>query len=99
MQPFERYFRDKMKDHRFKTYYEAECHVCANTMEIFARAAHEEISIAALAEQANTTPEALVALRDADHCDPRLVSRLCHQLGLQPPKNCPRLTADRQLAE
>ena len=99
MQPFERYFRDKMKDSRFKTYYEAECHVCTNTMGIFARATHEEISIAALAKQANTTPEALVALRDADHCDPRLVIRLCGQLGLQAPENCPRLTADRQQAE
>ena len=99
MQPFERYFDNKMKDNGFKAYYEAQCHVCANTMWIFEKAAHEEISMTALAKQAGTTPEALAALRDADHCDPRLVIRLCRQLGLQEPANCPRLAADAQQAK
>ena len=59
-----------MKDAGFKTLYEAECNVCANTMGIFEKADLENMSMASLARDVNATPEELEALRDADRCDP-----------------------------
>lgn len=91
MQPFDRYFQEKMQNTEFRAFYEAECHVCANTVEIFAKAEAEGISLTALAEMVDTTEASLAGLRDADHCAPRLVIRLCRHLGLQEPQNCARL--------
>ena len=90
MQPFDRYFRDKMKDSAFKALYEAECHVCATTMEIVAKAEIETISLTDLARDVNADPQELEMLRDADHCNPDLVVRLCRRLGLREPASCPR---------
>ena len=92
MQPFDRYFQEKMQNPEFRAFYEAECHVCANTVGIFAKAEVDGISLTVLAEMVDTTAASLAALRDAEHCDPRLVIRLCRQLGLQAPQACPRLT-------
>lgn len=91
MQPFDRYFREKMKDGAFRALYDAECNVCANTMRIFEKAELDNISLDRLAGEVNAAPEDLEALRDADHCDPHLVIRLCRRLGLAVPEHCPRL--------
>jgi hypothetical protein len=91
MQSFDRYFKKKMENSGFKTLYEAECNVCANTMEIFQKAEIEHISMNCLASEVDTDPEKIDALRDADHCDPYLVIRLCRHLGLREPENCPKL--------
>ena len=80
MQPFDCYFKSKMKDAEFKSLYEAECNVCAKTMEIFGKVDCENISMSGLARDVNPDPAALEALRDADHCDPHLVIRLCRRL-------------------
>lgn len=90
MQPFDRYFREKMKDSAFKALYEAECHVCATTMEIFAKVEMENISLTNLAREVNADPHEMEMLRDADHCNPHLVVRLCRRLGLRVPEACPR---------
>ena len=91
MQSFENYFEEKMKNTEFKAFYETECHVCANTMGIFEKADRESISTHCLARAAGADPARLIALRDAEHCDPGLVIRLCHHLGLQAPRDCPKL--------
>lgn len=92
MQPFDRYFQKKMQNAEFRAFYETECHVCANTVGIFAKAEADGISLTTLAEMVDTTAASLAGLRDADHCDPQLVIRLCRQLGMQEPQVCPRLT-------
>ena len=91
MQPFDRYFQDKMKDADFKALYEDRCSVCAKTMAIFEKMEASNISLPALSESIDADPEQLYQLRDADHCNPGLVVRLCRQLGLQEPTSCPKL--------
>jgi hypothetical protein len=59
-------------------------------MAIFEKVDCEHISMAALARDVKTEVAALEALRDADHCDPGLVIRLCRHLGLPEPDVCPR---------
>ena len=95
MQPFDRYFRDKMKDSAFKALYEAECHVCATTMEIIAKAETENISLTDLARDVSADPQELEMLRDADHCNPHLVVLLCRRLGLREPASCPRRSKEQ----
>ena len=91
MQPFDRYFRDKMKDADFKALYDDQCCVCANTVAIFEKMEAEKISMSALAEDVESDPEQLHRLRDADHCNPHLVIRLCRRLGLHVPESCSKL--------
>ena len=91
MQPFDHYFKDKMKDADFKALYEDRCCVCANTVAIFEKTEAENISMSTLAEDVDTAPEQLHQLRDADHCNPHLVVLLCRRLGLQVPESCSKL--------
>lgn len=91
MKQFSRYFRNKMKDTDFKTLYEMECNVCAQTMRIFEKADLEKISISSLASAIEADAADLEALRDADKCDLNMVLRLCRHLGLPTPNNCPKL--------
>lgn len=90
MKRFDRYFQRKMKDPVFKALYEEECHVCAKTMQIFAKTQQENIALVHLADLMGVTVDRLEALRDADECDPELVVRLCRHLGLAVPESCPR---------
>lgn len=90
MQHFEHYFQSKMEDPAFRALYEKECHVCAKTMQIFAKTQQEKIALTHLAEVMGVTVERLEALRDADDCDPELVVRLCRHLELAIPESCPR---------
>lgn len=92
MQSFDRYFRSKMQDRRFCALYEAECHVCANTVRIFERVERDGLSLSALARIAAVDTQALTALRDAERCDPHVVMRLCRHLRLPVPRHCPKLT-------
>lgn len=91
MQRFDRYVEGKMKDTAFKALYERECHVCAKTVQIFAKTEQDGISLTRLAEAAGVDMAALEALRDADCCDPAVVIHLCRHLGLPAPDRCPRL--------
>ncbi|BBO72389.1 hypothetical protein DSCA_63190 [Desulfosarcina alkanivorans] len=91
MESFRDYFKNKMNDTGFRTVYDAECHVCANTMGIFEKADREKIPLARLAREVDAELPELEALRDADHCDPRLAVRLCRRLGIRQPDDCPRL--------
>jgi hypothetical protein len=91
MQRFDRYFQSKMKDPAFKALYEKECHVCAKTVQIFAKVEQDSIPLADLAEATGAAVDALKALKDADYCDPELVIRLCRHLALSSPEDCPRL--------
>ena len=91
MQRFERYFQSRMQDPAFKTLYARECHVCAKTVQIFAKLHQDNTPLTRLAEHVEAEVAALVSLRDGDCCDPKLVIRLCHHLGLPKPEHCPRL--------
>ena len=85
-----------MKDSGFHSLYETECHVCANTMEIFEKAQLNNLCIETLARDIGATTEELEALQDADHCDPHLVIHLSRRLGLQPPESCPKINRLRE---
>jgi hypothetical protein len=91
MRRFNHYLENKMKNPAFKALYKQECHVCAKTVQIFAKTEMEKVSLSQLAEDTGVDAGALKALRDADYCDPELVIHLCRHLGLPTPEACPRL--------
>lgn len=93
---FKPYFSDKIKDPSFRELFERECHVCRNTVIIFQTMSREEVSIEQMAVRLGIDPQPLWQLRDADYCDPELVVRLCRELGLPVPENCPRSTRRRE---
>jgi hypothetical protein len=82
---------NKFRDEAFRCLYGEECHVCENTMRIFATLDRDGTSIEVLARVTGSDPRAVRALADADHCDPHLVIRLCQHLNISVPWDCPRL--------
>ena len=92
MQTFRQFFREKREDPAFCALYEQECNVCARTVRIFEKIEKAGISIDRLAEDLDLDPNALIALKEADHCNPRMVITLCHHLSLDAPQSCPKLT-------
>ena len=90
MKKFQNYFHEKIRNASFREFYEKECHVCPNTLRIFEKIDREHLSIEEAASLLQTNPQSLQKLQDADYCDPELVVRLCRQLGLPLPQNCPR---------
>jgi hypothetical protein len=90
LKKFRLYFHDKMTDAPFREFYERECHVCPNTLRIFEKMDRDHLSIEEVASFLQTDPQCLQKLLDADYCDPDLVVRLCRQLELPVPCNCPR---------
>jgi len=90
LKKFRPYFREKMKDASFREFFEKECHVCSNTLMIFEKMDRANLSIEDVASVLRTDPQSLQELRDADYCDPELVIRLCRQLELPLPRDCPR---------
>ena len=90
MQNFKQYFKDKLKDPAFKELYDRECHVCRNTLRIFHKMDRENLSIEDIAAALGAEPRSLQLLHDADYCDPELVVRLCRELDLPLPQECPR---------
>ncbi len=90
MERFDHYFRSKMKDPAFRQRYKQECHVCANTVQIFAKIEHDGTSLTQLSAATGADEKKLKALRDADYCDPEMVIRLCRYLELPIPEQCPR---------
>jgi hypothetical protein len=90
MQLFKKYFNDKLKDPSFKELFAQECHVCRNTLRIFNKMSNEDVSIEEMAVLLQVDPQPLQQLLDADYCDPYLVVRLCLELDLPHPGECPR---------
>jgi hypothetical protein len=90
LKKFRPYFREKMRDASFRQFFERECHVCSYTLMIFEKMDREHLSIEDVASLLRTEPQSLQKLRDADYCDPELVVRLCRQLELPLPRDCPR---------
>jgi hypothetical protein len=83
-----------MNDASFREFFEKECHVCANTVSIFEKMDRDRLSIETVASLLQADPQSLQKLRDADYCDPELVVRLCRQLELPIPQDCPRKSND-----
>ena len=95
MKTFRSLFDEKLNDPAFKTTFERECHVCANTVRIFQTALENGVTHEQLAEKLNVRPDQIQDLADADHCDPPLVARLCKHLDLPAPQNCPRMAREK----
>jgi hypothetical protein len=91
MQTFKQLFREKTSHAAFKELYERECNVCAFTVRIFEKAETLRINTTQLAADLNVSAADLTSLKEADSCDPKLVIRLCHHLGLLEPQSCPKL--------
>jgi predicted DCC family thiol-disulfide oxidoreductase YuxK len=83
-----------MIDVSFREFFEKECHVCSNTVRIFEKMDRDRLSIEAVASLLQVDPQSLQKLMDADYCDPELVIRLCRQLDLPIPQDCPRKAYD-----
>jgi hypothetical protein len=79
-----------MTDASFRELFIRECHVCSNTLLIFEKMDRDHLSIEEVASLLGMDPQELQRLRDADYCDRELVIRLCKQLALPLPMNCPR---------
>ena len=88
---FKELLAEKLADQDFRRFYEQECHVCCTTIRIIEKLHAEGISAETIAAQLGCEAGKLRDLEDADACDPKLVQRLCHHLGLTPPAACPRL--------
>jgi hypothetical protein len=91
MQTFKQFFREKTSQAAFKDLYERECNVCAFTVRIFEKMEVLGIETSQLAADLNVSAAEMTSLKEADSCDPRLVIRLCHHLGLDGPQTCPKL--------
>jgi hypothetical protein len=88
-----------MKDAPFQEFFMKECHVCSNTLLIFKKMDRDHLSMEDMASLLGMDPQDLQKLRDADYCDPELVIRLCKQLELPLPRNCPRNADDASAAD
>jgi hypothetical protein len=84
-----------MSDASFQEFFEKECHICSNTVRIFEQMDRDRLSIETVASLLQADAQALQKLRAADYCDPELVVRLCRQLELPIPQDCPRKSTDR----
>jgi predicted DCC family thiol-disulfide oxidoreductase YuxK len=84
-----------MSDASFREFFEKECHVCSNTVRIFEKMDRDRLSIETVASILQVDPQSLQKLMDADYCDPELVIRLCRQLDLPIPQDCPRKASDQ----
>jgi hypothetical protein len=87
---FRLYFQNKMTDAPFRELFERECHVCSNTLRISEKMDRAHLSVEEIASLVKTEPLCIQKLLDADYCDPELVIRLCRQLELPLPRDCPR---------
>ena len=96
MQTFRALYKDFVEDPDFKDLYEKECHICSNTMGIFARLFEENITLEFVAEHLNLKIEDLRMLLFGDYCDPRMVIALCRYLDMHVPENCPRMKGREQ---
>jgi hypothetical protein len=95
MQPLEAYRRAKLSRRDFRQLYARECHVCRHTLDLFGRMQAMGLSPAQLASAAGEDPAAVIALLDAEYCDPELMVRLARHLGVAAPPDCPRRTHRR----
>ena len=90
MQPLDAYRRRKLAHTDFQRLYTRECHVCRHTVAIFDRMLADGQSPDQLAAVAGEDLPDVIALMDAEDCDPDLTIRLCRHLGLEAPSSCPR---------
>ena len=93
MQSFKTLRGDMLADPVFRKLFEKECHVCTNTMRIFARLDEQGATPAELARRLGVPTAVLDNLATAEYCDPYLVVRICRHLELPIPTSCPRMTA------
>ncbi len=91
MQTYRQLFREKTENEDFSILYEQECNVCAYTVRIFEKIESMGVVLEQLATDLNTSVDALIALKEADCCKPRLVIDLCRYLSLEKPPSCPKL--------
>lgn len=96
MQTFRQLFKRKTRDEAFKALYEHECNICPYTVRIFEKVETSGVDLAQLAAELDVTVQALIDLKEADCCKPRLVIDLCHHFGLTPPPTCPKLSPGEQ---
>jgi len=92
MQSFRAFFNELLEDSDFKNFYEKECHICSNTIRIFATLFEESMSLESLGRQLGLDVVGLRLLLDGDYCDPHVVAKVCRHLGLRVPDNCPRMS-------
>ena len=90
MQHFKHFLKDKLRDPSFRDLFDRECHVCRNTLRIFQKMSREKCSMEKMAATLDVDTQSLQLLRDADYCDPDIVVRLCRELDLPLPEECPR---------
>ena len=93
MQSFKALCRDMFADPAFRELFEKECHVCMNTMQIFARLEKQGLTPADLARDLGVSTAKVDNLASAEYCDPHLVVHICRHLDLPVPDNCPRMKA------
>lgn len=91
MRTFKDLCEEKLAETGFREFYEAECHICRQTISIVARLHRENRSIEQIANEIGAAADDIQRIVDADFCKPDLVVRLCRQLGLEEPERCPRL--------
>jgi len=80
-----------LNDPAFRELYTKECHVCTNTMRIFAHLEKQCTEPAELARILGVSAFAVENLAEAEYCDPHLVVRICRYLDLPIPENCARM--------
>lgn len=93
MQSFKTLCNEMLAEPAFRDLFEKECHICTNTMRIFARLDKQGLTPAELAMDLGVPALAVDNLATAEYCDPHLVVRICHHLDLPLPDECPRMSA------
>lgn len=86
----------RLREPGFKALYDRECHICANTMAVVSQCLEMGDGLTEVLADLEIPVASFEALRDGDHCDPRIVARLCDHLGMdgqQVLKNCSRAAA------
>lgn len=92
MQSLDAYRQHKLKQTVFRQFYERECHVCRHTVGIFEQMLATGRTPEQLVAETDADLPAIMALLEADRCDPGLVLRLCRHLGIEAPPDCPRMS-------
>lgn len=90
MQSLDAYRRRRLNQRAFRQLYERECHICRHTVGIFKQMLSRGESPEKLAAATETGLADVIALMEAEHCDPDLAVRLCRHLGIEVPPACPR---------
>jgi hypothetical protein len=82
--------KDKLNDSSFKITYDRECNVCKKTVEILNKLSIKENGTDSFTRKTGISLELLNKFKDADYCSYDLVERLCTDLDIDVPENCPK---------